>query len=133
MRTSDPEGRAYFTLKSPDDARYGNAYSPTHSLTTTRSRSMREVTVNGDGREITLRVRVRRSSETAISVLTYAPAHEDGFALVTLSPPAISPRVTDRDVTLVLDVSGSMSGVKIKQARVAGLQLLSTLTPSDRF
>ncbi len=133
MRTSDPEGQASFTLKYPDDARYGNAYSPTHSLTTTRSRSMREVTVNGDGREITLLVPVRRSTEPAISVLTYAPSHENGFALVTLSPPAISTRVTDRDVTLVLDVSGSMGGEKIKQARAAGLQLLSTLGPSDRF
>ncbi len=133
MRRSDPEGQASFTLKYPDDARYGNAYSPTHSLTTTRSRSMREVTVNGDGREITLLVPVRRSTEPAISVLTYAPSHENGFALVTLSPPAISTRVTDRDVTLVLDVSGSMSGEKIKQARAAGLQLLSTLGPSDRF
>jgi Ca-activated chloride channel family protein len=133
MRTSDPEGRTSFTLKYPDDARYGNAYSPTHSLTTTRSRSMREVTVNGDGREITLLVPVRRSTEPAISVLTYAPAHENGFALVTLSPPAINPRVTDRDVTLVLDVSGSMAGEKIRQARAAGLQLLSTLGASDRF
>jgi Ca-activated chloride channel family protein len=133
MRTGEPEGRTSFTLNYPDDARYGNAYSPTHSLTTTRSRSMREVTVSGDGREITLLVPVRRSTEPAISVLTYAPAHENGFALVTLSPPAISPRVTDRDVTLVLDVSGSMSGEKIKQARAAGLQLLSTLGASDRF
>jgi len=133
MRTSEPEGRNSFTLEYPDDSRYGNAYSPTHSLTTTRSRSMREVTLNGDGREITLLVPVRRSTEPAIAVLTYAPAHENGFALVTLSPPAISPRVTDRDVTLVLDVSGSMSGEKIKQARAAGLQLLSTLGPSDRF
>jgi len=133
MRMGEPEGRTSFTLKYPDDARYGNAYSPTHSLTTTRSRSMREVTVNGDGREITLLVPVRRSTEPAISVLTYAPTREDGFALITLSPPAIAPRVTDRDVTLVLDVSGSMSGVKIKQARAAGLQLLSTLGPTDRF
>jgi Ca-activated chloride channel family protein len=41
--------------------------------------------------------------------------------------------VTPRDVTLVLDVSGSMSGAKIKQARAAGKQVLATLNPSDRF
>jgi Ca-activated chloride channel family protein len=94
---------------------------------------MREVTVNGNGREITLLVPVRRSTEPAISVLTYAPARENGFALITLTPPAVAPRVTDRDVTLVLDVSGSMSGVKINQARDAGKQLLGTLRPGDRF
>ena len=128
-----PEGSTSFRLRYPAEALYGNAYSPTHSLTTTRSGSMREVTVNGDSREITLLVPVRRSTEPSISVLAYAPAHENGFALITLSPPAIAPRVTARDVTLVLDVSGSMSGVKIKQARAAGLQLLATLGPSDRF
>ena len=133
LRRDEPEGRTSFTLRYPTDAVYGNAYSPTHSLTTTRSGSLREVTVNGDSREITLLVPVRRSKEPAISVLTYAPARENGFALITLSPPAIAPRVTDRDVTLVLDVSGSMSGVKIRQARAAGLQLLATLRPSDRF
>jgi len=127
------EGRTSFTLTYPADAVYGNAYSPTHSLIATRSGSRREARVDGEGREITLLVPVRRSSEPSISMLTYAPAGEDGFALIALSPPAVAPRVTDRDVTLVLDVSGSMSGVKINQARAAGKQLLATLRPTDRF
>ncbi len=133
LRQGNPEGRTSFTLTYPTDAVYGNAYSPTHSLTTIRSGSRREVTVNGDGREITLLVPMRRSVEPAISMLAYAPACENGFALVTLSPPAVTPRYTDRDVTLVLDVSGSMSGVKIEQARAAGKQLLATFRPADRF
>ncbi|MEP6904947.1 MAG: VIT domain-containing protein [Gemmatimonadales bacterium] len=127
------EGRNSFTLIYPADALYGSAYSPTHSLTTERSGSRREVKVSGDGREITLLVPVRRTTEPSISMLAYAPVHENGFALITLSPPAVAPRVTDRDVTLVLDVSGSMSGVKITQARAAGKQLLATLRPADRF
>jgi Ca-activated chloride channel family protein len=133
IRSTEPAGRTTFTLRYPAESIYGNAYSPTHSLNTTRSGSQREVRVEGEGREITLLLPVRRSSEPAISVLTYAPAREDGFALITLSPPAVAPRATDRDVTLVLDVSGSMSGVKIKQARAAGQQLLGTLRSSDRF
>jgi Ca-activated chloride channel family protein len=127
------EGRTSFTLTYPADAMYGNAYSPTHSLIATRSGSRREARVDGEGREITLLVPVRRLSEPSISMLTYAPTGEDGFALIALSPPAVAPRVTDRDVTLVLDVSGSMSGVKINQARAAGKQLLATLRPTDRF
>jgi Ca-activated chloride channel family protein len=66
-------------------------------------------------------------------MLAYAPGNEDRFALITLSPPAMSTRATPRDVTLVLDVSGSMSGVKIRQAREAGKQVLATLTAQDRF
>ena len=127
------EGKTSFTLTYLANALYGNAYSPTHSLTTTRTGFRREVTVDGEGREITLLVPVRRSTEPSISMLAYAPAREDGFALIMLSPPAVAPRITDRDVTLVLDVSGSMSGVKINQARAAGKQLLATLRSTDRF
>ncbi len=125
--------RGSFTLMYPADAQYGNAYSPTHALSTSRRGDRRVVSVTGSSSEITLLVPVRRSSEPSISVLPYAPRGEDGFALITLSPPAMAPAVTPRDVTLVLDVSGSMSGVKIQQARAAGKQLLATLTPNDRF
>ena len=38
-----------------------------------------------------------------------------------------------RDVTFVIDVSGSMSGVKMDQARAAGRQLLNSLGRGDRF
>jgi Ca-activated chloride channel family protein len=122
-----------FTLIYPANATYGNAYSPTHNVTTVQRGGRREVRVRGNAAEITLLVPVRTSDEPSISVLSYAPRNEDGFALITLSPPAVAPRPTARDVTLVLDVSGSMSGVKIRQARAAGKQVLATLSPSDRF
>src|ERR1019366_7903385 len=125
--------RGSFTLTYPGDAGYGNPYSPTHSLTTTQRGNRREVRVTGSSSEITVLVPVKRSTEPSISLLAYAPQNEDGFALITLSPPVVAPDVTPRDVTLVLDVSGSMSGVKIQQARAAGKQVLATLNPSDRF
>jgi len=78
-------------------------------------------------------VPVRSRTSAAVSLLANAPAGEDGFALITVSPPAQSVRATPRDIVLVIDVSGSMSGRKIEQARAAGRQLLQTLTPSDRF
>jgi Ca-activated chloride channel family protein len=122
-----------FTLSYPSDASYGTPYSPTHSLTTTRHGNRREVSARGNASEITLLLPVRKSNEPSISMLAYAPRDEDGFALITLTPPAVAQRVTPRDVTLVLDVSGSMSGVKIRQARDAGKQVLATLGSSDRF
>jgi len=125
--------RGSFTLAYPADNMYGNVYSPTHALATNRRGDRRIVSVTGSASEITLLIPVRRSTEPSISVLPYAPRGEDGFALVTLSPPAVAPVVTPRDVTLVLDVSGSMSGVKIQQARAAGKQLLATLNSNDRF
>lgn len=125
--------RGSFTLTYPSGQIYGTPYSPTHSLTTIRRGGRQEVSVSGDASEITVLVPVLKSSEPAISVLAYAPRNEDGFALITLSPPAVATRFTPRDVTLVLDVSGSMAGIKIRQARDAGKQVLATLGPSDRF
>lgn len=130
-REESPRGS--FTLTYPASEMYGSAYSPTHSLTTVRQGNRREVRVMGNAGEITLLVPVRRSSEPSISALTHAVRAEDGFALITLTPPAVASSVTPRDITLVLDVSGSMLGVKIRQARAAGQQVLATLGLSDRF
>ena len=66
-------------------------------------------------------------------MLANAPDEDDGFALITLSPPPVTEGRTPRDVTFVVDVSGSMSGAKIEQARAAGRQLLATLDARDRF
>jgi Ca-activated chloride channel family protein len=130
---NDERPRASFVLTYPSDQMYGSPYSPTHSLSTSNRGGRREVRAEGSASEVTLLIPVRKSNEPSISVLTYAPRNEDGFALITLSPPSVAARVTPRDVTLVLDVSGSMSGVKIRQARDAGKQVLATLGPSDRF
>ena len=53
--------------------------------------------------------------------------------MVTLSPDDVRGDAQPRDVTVVMDVSGSMSGEKIDQARAALHQLLSTLSTEDRF
>jgi Ca-activated chloride channel family protein len=132
-RDDDSRARASFTLTYPSDQMYGTPYSPTHSLSTSNHGGRREVRAEGNASEVTLLIPIRKNNAPAISVLTYAPRNEDGFALITLSPPSVATRFTPRDVTLVLDVSGSMSGVKIRQARDAGKQVLATLGPSDRF
>jgi Ca-activated chloride channel family protein len=129
----DAASRSSFTLEYPANASYGRPYSPTHSLNTVEHGSMRAVTVDGASNEITVLIPVRKSTEPSVSMLAYAPRNEDGFALITLSPPAMATRATPRDVTLVLDVSGSMAGAKIRQAREAGKRVLATLSPRDRF
>lgn len=149
-----PEGRVSFLLTYPNDPMYGMAYSPTHSIFEQRygsdsyddnygegdrsfassyRGSVRRFEVRDARGEVTLLIPIRRTSSAAISLLTNAPGNDDGFALITLSPPAVRPRPVPRDVTFVLDVSGSMSGQKIEQARSAGKQLLRTLSPMDRF
>jgi Ca-activated chloride channel family protein len=127
-------GDASFTLSYRQAPELGAPFSPTHQLDVADRDGRRVVTVRGDARDVTLLVPVRARNEAAITALNYAPGNEDGFTLLSVTPPA--GRRTDvipRDVTLVLDVSGSMNGRKIEQARAAGRQLLSTLHESDRF
>jgi Ca-activated chloride channel family protein len=144
-----PEGRTSFVLTYPNDVMYGRAYSPTHSLyesgyasdesgdrfsfASVNRGSMRRVEVRDATGEVTILIPIRRSTSAAISMLANAPGNGDGFALITLSPPSIRPRPVPRDLTFVIDVSGSMSGQKIEQARAAGKQILRTLSPMDRF
>ena len=148
--SQQPEGTTSFVLTYPDEPMYGRAYSPTHSLyeagyvrdrddsedrsfvSNVRS-SMRRIEVRDATGEVTILVPVRRSTSAAISLLANAPGNGDGFALITLSPPSVRPRPVPRDLTFVVDVSGSMSGQKIEQARAAGKQILNTLSPMDRF
>jgi len=148
--SQQPEGRTSFVLTYPDEPMYGRAYSPTHSLYEggyARDRedsedrsfvsnvrgSMRRVEVRDATGEVTILIPIRRSMSAAISMLANAPGNGDGFALITLSPPSVRPHPVPRDLTFVIDVSGSMSGQKIEQARAAGKQLLRSLSPMDRF
>lgn len=147
-----PEGRTSFVLTYPNDPMYGTVYSPTHSIfeqrygsessvdsyvdrsfASSNRGSVRRVEVRDARGEVTLLIPIRRSTSAAISLLATAPGNDDGFALITLSPPAVRPRAVPRDLTFVIDVSGSMSGQKIEQARAAGKQILRSLSPIDRF
>jgi Ca-activated chloride channel family protein len=132
-RGGDAGDNSSFTLSYPADAALGDAYSPTHSLHAGREENRRVARIEDARGPVTVLVPVRSRATAAVSLLANAPNGEDGFALITLSPPSRPVRATPRDIVLVIDVSGSMSGRKIEQARAAGRQLLQTLTPSDRF
>jgi Ca-activated chloride channel family protein len=122
-----------FTLRYPNPGRC-NAYSPTQELQSRSSSGAQcVVDVGGEGAAVTILIPTPRTDRAAISVLANAPGSEDGFALITLTPPSRQTATVPRDITFVLDVSGSMSGRKMEQARAAGKQLLGTLSRNDRF
>ena len=131
---SDP-GRSSFELTYARTPELGTPYSPTHTIDVSDDGNVRHVDARGDASDLTLLLPLRLHNEAAISVLANAPGGEDGFALISLTPPASLGRdePTPRDVTLVLDISGSMNGPKMEQARAAGRQLLHSLRPDDRF
>jgi Ca-activated chloride channel family protein len=71
--------------------------------------------------------------DVGLNLLTYREQGEDGFFLLLAAPTVEVDRVIPRDVILVLDTSGSMSGEKIKQAQEALIYVLEHLNEEDRF
>ena len=61
---------------------------------------------------------------------------EHEYTLLTLLPPdmhALGQQLASRDIIFILDVSGSMSGTSITQAKTALVHSLKRLKPDDRF
>ncbi|MGH7545102.1 MAG: VIT domain-containing protein, partial [Gemmatimonadota bacterium] len=124
------------TITVRDGDRFTTPYSPTHTIEMRpRSGGAVEIVHQGDGdaRDFDLFLPMRRSFVGA-SVLAHAASGEPGFFMLVLAPPA-APEGDEfpRDLTLVLDVSGSMGGGKIEQAKAALEQILAGLRPRDRF
>jgi len=119
-------------IRRGDD--FATPYSPTHQIEDTRRDGMLRVTIAPPVRgDVDLVLPFRRGLVGG-TVLTHANPGEDGFALLFLSPPASDGDAqVSRDLTLVVDVSGSMSGEKLEQAKSALRQSLGMLQPRDRF
>lgn len=55
------------------------------------------------------------------------------YALVTITPPAAVKTSFPRDLTILIDASGSMSGTPLERAKIVAAELLRSLDPGDRF
>ena len=133
-RSREPRAESRFTLTYRAGGELGEPYSPTHELDVERDEAVRRVSIRGTSPDVTVLVGLRRSLAASVAVLTHATQSEQGYALITVTPPTdLAAARLPRDLTFVLDVSGSMSGRKLEQAKAAGRRLLETLTDRDRF
>jgi Ca-activated chloride channel family protein len=74
--------------------------------------------------------------DIGVSLLSYKEAGEDGYFLLLASPGAdvkTGKQVLPKDVTFVLDTSGSMAGKKLEQAKKALQFCVENLNDNDRF
>jgi Ca-activated chloride channel family protein len=122
-----------FELIVDDCDMFLDPFSPTHTLDVDRVGDRLTVSID---EEIVGRLAVflpMSGDAVGMSIATHRPVGEDGYFMLTLSPDRNAEAVEPRDVTVVVDVSGSMSGEKMEQARQAMHQLLETLSTEDRF
>ncbi|HKC40929.1 MAG TPA: VWA domain-containing protein, partial [Gemmatimonadales bacterium] len=125
-----------FRLEVDSAARFGDPYSPTHQVQVARRDNRLEVTLSEGSAaagDFELLLPLARGL-IGLSLIPHHPVGEDGYFMLLLAPGAAADAATvRRDVVAVIDVSGSMSGEKIQQAKSALIQLLGTLRACDRF
>jgi Ca-activated chloride channel family protein len=71
--------------------------------------------------------------DIGVSLLPYREAGSDGYFFLDICPAYDLKTLAAKDITFVLDVSGSMKGEKLAQAKKALTYCLSRLNPADRF
>ena len=114
-------------------------YSPSHSVFVERDDdfsallSFEEYDVLPD-RDFELYYSVS-PEDVGLSLLSYKEPDEDGFFLLLAAPKVeVEPQdVVAKDLILVLDVSGSMEGEKLDQAKDAAAYVLDHLNSEDGF
>ena len=122
-----------FRMVADSGAMFRDPFSPTH-----------ELRVDRDGGRLVVRPANELTGDLTVllplaerlvglSVVTHRPNGEAGYFMLTVVPGSSDAASVPRDVTVVLDVSGSMSGSKMDQARRALNQLLGSLRGQDRF
>ncbi len=124
-----------FRLEVDSAARFGDPYSPTHQVQVTRQDNRLEVTLgdNAGGGDFELLLPLAHGL-IGLSLVPHHPVGEDGYFMLLLAPGAAADAAAlRRDLVAVIDVSGSMSGEKIQQAKSALIQLLGSLRDGDRF
>lgn len=122
------------SVSAAPEGDFATAYSPTHPITERRQGGRVLIDVgqplSGD---VELLLPLRRTLVGG-TVLTHREGSDDGYALLFLSPPPSTTQSSiGRDLTFVVDISGSMSGRKMEQARTALRQALDNLGANDRF
>ena len=77
----------------------------------------------------------KNSSTVGLSLLSYKSGREDGYFLLSASPSIEIDKsnIENKDITFILDVSGSMSGEKLEQAKKALLYCVNNLNAGDHF
>ncbi|MGB0852259.1 MAG: marine proteobacterial sortase target protein [Pikeienuella sp.] len=111
--------------------------SPSHQVSVTDEDTLKRIKLTGPApadRDFVLEWGAKTGAAPQ-AALFGETVDETAYRLLMVTPPALdgARAIPPRDVIFIQDVSGSMSGESIRQARAGLLQGLSRLRPEDRF
>ena len=114
-------------------------YSPSHELLVERQNDRQLLVQSASASSLdpgSFRLSVlRRAGDVGASLFAYPdPAIGGGYFLLMASVPrTTATKPVPREITLVLDRSGSMAGEKLEQAKSAAVQVIEGLADGERF
>ncbi len=137
--TAKPLSNVSFDIQAKETSKITTVYSPSHKVEIIRN-SENSVRVGYEEKSVKPDVDFSlyiglSESNFGVSLINSKAAGEEGFFLMDISPSFIknNEEVIDKDITFVLDVSGSMAGEKMEQAKKALLFCIENLNKGDRF
>lgn len=134
----DPLGDVSLAVRLKAGSPILNVYSPSHRVSVRRE-GEREARIGYEDRNVRPEkdfVLYYSLSRDDVGLSWLGARGEDGGYFLLLASPRYAPereRVMNKNLVLVLDSSGSMSGAKIRQAKDAARFILNHLEEGDRF
>ena len=126
------------TLDWQDSGGIRTVYSPSHEIDWKRRNGKRiSLGLGGSMSPGPLRVSIlrRKDSKAVASILSHSTGKDEGYFLMLLSPPEKNENSAKlkREVTVVIDRSGSMAGEKMRQTISAAAQIVGGLEDGEKF
>ncbi|RLD75978.1 MAG: trypsin, partial [Bacteroidetes bacterium] len=119
--TAAPLKNTSFKIELNSESKIKTIYSPTHEMEINRKGEKRaiigfEANILKPDRDMKLFIGYTKS-KIGVSTLSYKEANEPGFFMINISPGLVTDKnkIISKDITFVLDVSGSMAGKKMEQ------------------
>jgi len=126
------------SLDWQDAAGIRTVYSPSHEVDWKRKNGRRiHLDLGGVMSPGSLRISIlrRRESKAVASILSHTAEGDEGYFLMLLSPPERNKKTPKlkREVSIVIDRSGSMAGEKMRQTISAAAQIVGGLEDGEKF
>jgi Ca-activated chloride channel homolog len=138
--SNDRIGKIQFTAAITSDKELRNIFSPSHKIHLDRTVPKKVMVswteLNSMPMQDFKLYFTPSSQEVSVSLMSYMAPQESAGSFLMLINPDIKVKAdqrTPKDVMIVIDKSGSMSGQKMEQAKNAAAFIINNLNSEDRF